>query len=378
MMKLVIYVCGTKGYTYAMTAQARRVQKCLVAADDIGQKFEVFVFLVGDGCDGQLAALKEYEMLLPDAHVEAVVSKDLFPVGGNYENPKQLAIAQMRTCATSRASALGADYLWSLDSDVLPPANALRCMVDMLHFDGGYYGVAACPYPSQGGGAFLCGRGTPQKQILPCHYEDEKEVPKKLLDKRKKLEESIRGLSEEGKRPDSSVVAEMKKVSKEIEAVPPKSNIFALNAKKWRKRGWFDSAYPAIGRGAVVPSDWCGFGCTLMGRKAISLCDWSGYDGGGTEDLYVVWNRWFPNNVKIAAIPHAPCDHVIRHREEKGKLVHLHSYHEDGGECDGHLRQRPRPWYSHDFGEKYSEANDGNIFPPDYRPARKKKAKRKV
>ena len=362
MKKLVIYVCGTEGYTYAMTAQARRVQRCIFASEEAGEKYKVTVLLVGDGCAGQLRAMEEYKSLLPKADVECLVSKDLLPVGENYKNPIQLSIAQMRTCASNKAMAVNADYLWSLDSDVLPPANALRCMVDMLSFDNGYYGVAACPYPSQGGGAFLCGRGTPARPILPCSYEDEKDVPEELLSERGKLEKQVKKLIDSNAPPNKPLAEKLQKVNKDIEAVPPNGNVFVRNAEKWRKRGWFDNAYPAIGLGAVVPSDWCGFGCTLMNKMAISLCDWSGYDGGGTEDLYVVWQRWYPNNIRIAAIPHAPCDHVVRHREEKGKLVHIQSYHEGEGECVGHLRQKTRPWYSQDFGERYSPENDGDLY----------------
>jgi len=56
-------------------------------------------------------------------------------------------------------------------------------------------------------------------------------------------------------------------VDKRIEKYPPKSNVFVANGKKWRRRGWFDFAYPAIGKGAIVPSDWCGFGATMMNKK---------------------------------------------------------------------------------------------------------------
>jgi hypothetical protein len=56
-----------------------------------------------------------------------------------------------------------------------------------------------------------------------------------------------------------------------------------------------DAAYPGLGIGAVVPSDRCGFGCTLMSKRALSLAQFDGYDGSGTEDLYMVWKRWHRN-----------------------------------------------------------------------------------
>jgi len=356
--RLAIYTCGTEGYTYAMTAQARRIQSCVAACD---RDLKLLIIVVGDGSEGNLKAVKEYEKLLPDAKVELLHHDGLQAGDKNYDNATQLLIAQLRTVATSRAVAWGAEYCLSMDSDVLPPSNALRCMIDMLEFDNGYYGVAACPYPSQGGGSFLCGRGTPQRPILPCFYEDEKDVPARLLNKVTKLRDRCDKYSQKHKRPPEDLIEKLRAAEKEIDKIQPKENVFALNAKKWRQRGWFDNAYPAIGLGAVVPSDWCGFGCTMMNKEALALCDWSGYDGSGTEDLFVVWSGWQPRGIKIAAIPHCPCDHVIRHREEKNKYIHITTGHEIEGECVGHLRQLPRPWYSHDTGERYSKENDGNI-----------------
>ena len=358
MVKLAIYTCGTEGYTYAMTAQARRVQSCLAACD---RALEVLVIVVGDGSQGNHDAITEYKTLLPNASVELLHHDGLEAGEKNYDNATQLLIAQLRTMATSRAISWGADYCLSMDSDVLPPSNALRCMLDMLEFDNGYYGVAACPYPSQGGGAFLCGRGTPQRPILPCFYEDEKDIPEKLTKARDRLQKRCDKHVEQGKQPPQDLIDKLHKSEKDIEEIPPQSNIFALNGKHWRKRGWFDNAYPAIGLGAIVPSDWCGFGMTLMNKEALALCDWSGYDGSGTEDLYVTWHRWHPRGIKIAAIPHCPCDHVVRNRADKNKLVHIVSGHELDGECVGHLRQTARPWYSHNTGERYNKENDGNL-----------------
>jgi hypothetical protein len=357
--RLAIYTCGTEGYTYAMTAQARRIQSCVAACD---RDLKLLIIVVGDGSEGNLKAVKEYEKLLPDAKVELLHHNGLQAGDKNYDNATQLLIAQLRTMATSRAVAWGAEYCLSMDSDVLPPSNALRCMIDMLEFDNGYYGVAACPYPSQGGGSFLCGRGTPQRPILPCFYEDEKDVPARLLNKVTKLRDRCDKYSQKHKRPREDLIEKLRAAEKEIDKIQPKENVFALNAKKWRQRGWFDNAYPAIGLGAVVPSDWCGFGCTMMNKEALALCDWSGYDGSGTEDLFVVWSGWQPRGIKIAAIPHCPCDHVIRHREEKNKYIHITTGHEIEGECVGHLRQLPRPWYSHDTGERYNQENDGQVF----------------
>lgn len=122
------------------------------------------------------------------------------------------------------------------------------------------------------------------------------------------------------------------------------------------------AAYPEIGIGAVVPTDWCGFGCTLMNKHALSLAQFDGYDGGGTEDLYIVWKRWYRNGLKINVIPHSPCDHVIRDRKKKGKFILCQAYHESkDAETVGHLRMEFRPWYQQANGEQFSNANDGRI-----------------
>lgn len=361
-IRLAIYTTATEGYTYAMNAQARRIQSCVAAARAAGRRLKILVLVVGDGCEGLKAAAGHYRELLPDVEVELLGGAGLVPGEKNYDRGTQLLIGQMRTLATCRAIAWGADRLLSLDSDVLPPANALRCMLDMLEFDRGYYGVAACPYPSQGGGPFLCGRGTPERPILPCFYEDEKDIPGELQKKREGLRAEAEVCAKEGKEVDGKLVEKLRAVDKQIEDLPPNANVFTLNGRKWRRRGWFDNAYPAIGKGAVVPCDWCGFGCTMMNREAMALCDWSGYDGAGTEDLYINFHRWYPAGIRIAAVPHAPCDHVVRHRTEDGKFVHIVTGHEEGGECVGHLRQYTRPWYAHGLGERYDEKNDGKLY----------------
>jgi hypothetical protein len=334
--KLAVTVCATKNYCYAMAAQARRVAPQL-------RGYDAEIILAGDTSKEFRAAAAVWRNL--GCKVTVVELPDAIE-GENYKESAQILIARLRTAVLTRARAAEVDYCWSLDSDVLPPPNALRCMVQMLEFDDGYYGVAACPYPSQGGGAFLCGRGTPQNHILDDFVEEEREIPAELAARRDALEAKFQALTEPA---SAELQEEARKLREEIKHCPPQGNVFAMNAKRWRRRGWFDHAYPGIGVGAVVPSDWCGFGCTLMGRRALDLAHFDGYEGKGTEDLYVVWTRWHPAGIRIAAIPHCPCDHVIRRRGEDGKQHHdaytlCHAFHEGAGECVGHLRQRHIPW----------------------------------
>ena len=334
-MKLCIYTAATTGYGVALKAQAQRI----IAGLSLETRIKELIFVFVTDNEEEVKKAKEvYE--LAGLQVKIILTDK--QGGENYKEKAQLLIASMRQEASSFAIAWGADYCLALDSDVLPPANAIRSMIDILQFDGGFYSVSFCPYPSQGGGAFLGGRGTPQSPILPDFYEDEKEVPKELTDKR----ESQRKLATKGtEKQKQKARDELNNIEKEIRSIPPKSNVFVCNGQKWRQRGWFDFAYPAIGRGSIVPVDWIGFGCTMMNKRALSLCDFTGYDGRGTEDLFINFRRWYPAGLKIACIPHCPCDHVIRDRDkDKSGHILVATGHSDDPEHDGHLRQWQIPW----------------------------------
>jgi hypothetical protein len=330
-MKLCIYTAATKGYSHALVAQARRIVAGLYLESRITKT--LFVFVTDN--ENEVAKAKAiYEA--SGIETETILTDKTG--GENYKEAAQLLIASMRQDASTRALSWGADLCLSLDSDVLPPANAIRCMIDMIQFDGGFYSVTFCPYPSQGGGAFLGGRGTPQHPILPDFYEDEKKIPKDMIKNRDELRKQVQSSPE-----DKDIRDKLTEVDKKIREIPPTGNVFAMNAKKWRPRGWFDFAYPAIGRGAVVPVEWIGFGCTMMNRHALSLCDFDGYDGRGTEDLYINFRKWYPAGLKIACIPHCPCDHVIRDKEKGGHIL-VATGHADDTEHSGHLRQWKMPW----------------------------------
>jgi hypothetical protein len=79
-----------------------------------------------------------------------------------------------------------------------------------------------------------------------------------------------------------------------------------------------------------------------MSARALALATFEGYDGKGTQDLFLCWHRWHQNGLRIAAIPHTCADHVKR--DAKGEVVHHRAYHETEGEYRGHLRQRQQPW----------------------------------
>jgi len=340
--KLAITIVATKEYQYALNAQARAIQQNVL-------KLEGGDLILVTDKKPATGIIALYNTLLGSTWQVHHIPINVTDGHPNYKENAQLTIAQLRSEAFGKARSLKVDYCWSLDSDVLPPANALRCMMDMQRFDAGYYSITTCPYVSQGGGGFLFGRGTIQRNICEDVYEDERIIPEELAIKLKEH----RDIQPKDKRPSEEWITKMQLLEEELKKCQPKGNIFELNAKGWRKRGWGEMAYPAIGKGSVVPTDWCGFGCTLMNKEALSLADFSGYEGKGTEDLFVVWRKWYPNNLRICSIPHVLCAHVIR-KKDKGGYVLVEGFHETEGELVGHIRQRQLPWYSHDPGETIS------------------------
>lgn len=368
-MKLGIYTASTLNHSYALKAQARALHSACIYA-----KIKKPVIVVVCSNDDFFDEVEyEYEYLFNGKAKVIIIKKDEFfdcEKRKKYKNEVQLMISKMRTIATKRLLVEGCDRILSMDSDVIPKHNSIRCMLDTLKFDNGYYGVAQCPYPSQGGGSFLGGRGTPEKPIAADFSEEERNIPKELKEKRKKAVSDLKKFVEElqkkqtpkNQKTDKQIKSKQEKLAKlerEISSCPPKMNVFSANGKKWKKRGWFDYAYPAIGKGSVVPVDWVGFGCTMMTRETAAMCDFSGYDGSGTEDLFIIWNRWYQNDVKIANISHCPSDHIVRDRNNNKKYIHIITYHEHSGECEGHLRQKNKPWYGQDIEEKFDPLNNG-------------------
>jgi len=340
--RLAVTVCATAKYTYAMAAQARRVCANLAAAQGAAS---VAVILVGDNSPELKAIVELYRRLLPAATVTHSPIIRSAPDTTNYKEEAQLLIARMREEAHALARSFDADFCWSLDSDVLPPPNALRCMLNTLDFDAGYYSVATCPYPNS---AFLGGFGSPEHPIGEDFLPHERKLPPELKAEMDANEAELKALVADKKEPSEEQRIKWDATNKKIRECPPDGTIWEVIAKHgWRRRGWFDNAYPGIGLGAVVPSDWCGFGCTLMNREALALATFEEYDGKGTEDLFVCWKRWHPAGLRLNVISHCPCDHVIWEKKKGGdatRYTHLVAYHEQRGEFRGHLRTRSVPW----------------------------------
>lgn len=363
-----VTICATKGYTYAILPLARRLQASILLSGLIPHEDSISVILSGDESAECRQAHEVLKESMPTLRHHLLVNK-ITDDTKTYKNQAQLHIAQLRSAAFAKARSIGSTYCLSMDCDVLPPSNAIRCMMDMLRFDGGYYSVATCPYPSQGGGNFLFGRGTPTQQILPDIFEDERNIPEDLRalieEKRERLKQITSGPhTPELETEAASLQKALDLMKGHVDRCAPKGNVWELNAKQWRRRGWGDVSYPAIGYGAVVPTDWCGFGCTMMNSKALSLAHFDGYNGGGTEDLWVVWNQWHPHGIKICSILHCACDHVVRALNDQKKLILLKGAYETEGEAQGHLRIRRCSYYSQKPGEQFDESNDGNLGTP--------------
>lgn len=309
------------------------------------RKVEVAIFAVGDDALEEKVRPLAVENGLAqwmgktrcEIHFKTHWAKD----GKKYEPAQNQAVASMRMAGVNAARAWGADALWFLDADVIPPANALACSLEMTEFDAGYYSVAFCPYPSQGGGSFLGGHGSARSPIFPDFGPDEREVPDEL---KAEFEEAVK-LYEAEK--NSETYGSMQEIRRKIEKTCPPlygANIMKHNAEfGWRRRGWYDFAYPAIGEGAVLPTSWWGFGCTLFAGVTIPYIDFVGYNGRGTEDLFVGYEKLERRGFRSVVIPHCPVSHILRD-EETGEVELCYAYHESvDDETRGHLRRKRMP-----------------------------------
>jgi len=348
---LAIIICATKDFQYALKAQARAIKQNATAANLSGGH----IILCTD--ENPVAAiLAQYSALLGDSwtihHLPLPVS-DGFT---RYKANAQLLIAQLYTAGFDKARSLAVEFVWTLESDVLPEPNNLRCMFDMLAFDAGFYDVAFCPYISSGGGGIMGGRGNERNHILPNVYEDEYEIPDELADRVK----AHRDLLQPNVQPSQEWHDANGNLVEEIKMHSAKGNVFTLNGKNWRKRGWLESAYPGLGKGVVLPSDWMPMGNNLFSKKALNLVDFTGYVGAGTQDLFLTFRRLKQHAIRICVIPHSVSSHVLR-KPDGFRIITLR--HESEGEFEGHLRQEETDWYSFEPGETVKEPIEQT---PDY------------
>ena len=370
---LAIATYATKSYLFAWRQFLTRI------ATAAAHKKNVYFIFATDTSDEAKEAHELAKILLPEGWNIVLISLDVEDeLKEKYKEDSQFLIASLQAAAFNFAKKIKAKMLWSVEADTLVPPDALKISewtLNMPQADGTpYYDVAACTYFN---GLFLGGFGTPNTQINEDFLPEERDLPKKFSNLYKKCEEKIKNLEDQIKEKvtnknnenvekdeellniNNLLEKEVKRFHRlrtKIKKYPPNGNIWQVTANNgWRRRGWLDFAYPGIGRGSIVPSDWCGFGCTLMSEKALLLANFDGYEGKGTQDLFVCWNKWYPANIKIACIPHIVCDHVKHKEKEKenkdteeknieNKYVHYIGYHETEGEFKNHLRVKHQPW----------------------------------
>jgi len=350
-VKLAIATYATERYTYALPNFGRRI--CASIHESKIKKGK-FIF-IGDNSEKiKETALLYIGDLLPKNWEFIFIPLNLADKNlKNYKEHAQLLIAQMQSCAFSKARQIDVDFLWSVESDVLVSPNSLSVSLDILKFDSNYYDVAMCTYPSQGGGAFLGGRGDYQNHIAEDFLPHEKDVPKETLESYDKIVHKFENNPQDI---DEDDFKKRQQLEEKIKECPPKGNVFEANAVKWRRRGWMEYAYPAMGKGSIMPTDWVGLGCTMLSRKALSYAHFDGYEGKGTQDLYMGFAFWKPNEINMCVTTHSICDHIVRKRGDGDEqiwedYIHAQAYHEVSGECIGHLRQRHIPFYNHIPGE---------------------------
>lgn len=366
---LVIATFATKSYLFAWRQFLTRINAAASYKKDVH-----FVFAT----DTSKEAKEAYELakiLLPEEWKVISINLDVNDKSKEkYKEESQFLIASLQAAAFNYAKKIKAKMLWSVEADTLVPPDALKIsewVLNMPQANGDpYYDVAACTYFN---GLFLGGFGTPNTQINEDFLPEERLLPERFKNLYKKCEKNIKDLEsklkekivnknnenlekdEDFKKINSSLEKEHKRfirLRNKIKKYPPNGNIWEIIAKNgWRRRGWLDFAYPGIGKGSIVPSDWCGFGCTLMSEKALLLADFDGYEGKGTQDLFVCWNKWYPAGVKIACVTHVVCDHVKYENKyeklegnDKNKFVHYRGYHETEGEFKNHIRMKQQPW----------------------------------
>jgi hypothetical protein len=340
-----ITVSATKSYLHAFPQCIRAIAAAAWHLE------EAHFILATDESKDAKAAAEIAQRELPEGWKVTVLNLPIKDdASTRYKEEAQLRIAALQGAAFAFARKIRAGRLLVVESDTIIPADALRVLewtLDMPGADGRpFYHVAAATYPN---GLFLGGFGTQSHQIAEDFLPNERKLPARLklcldtCETRLKACKDQKTAEREHKR--------MHRLREQVKKCPPDGNIWEVVAKHgWRRRGWLDFAYPGIGRGSIVPSDWCGLGCTLLSQAALAHADFCGYEGKGTQDLFLCWHRWHPAGLRIAAVPHVVCDHIKRRSPsdppDSPEILHHRAYHELEGEHRGHLRVRTQPFVS--------------------------------
>jgi hypothetical protein len=342
---IAITVAATRSYLHAFPQCVRAIAAAAWHLE------EAHFILATDESKEAKAAAEIAQRELPEGWKVTVLNLPIKDDGSiRYKEEAQLRIAALQGAAFAFARKIRAQRCLVVESDTIIPADALRVLewtLSMPTADGQpHYDIAAATYPN---GLFLGGFGSQSHQIAEDFLPHERKLSPRLKLVHEACEARLKTCKDQ-----KTAEREMKRMGRlreRIKSSPPDGNIWEITAKHgWRRRGWLDFAYPGIGRGSVVPSDWCGLGCTLLSQRALAHADFTGYEGKGTQDLYLCWHRWAPAGLKIAAVPHIACDHIKRRSSsdpaDSPEILHHRAYHELEGEHRGHLRVRTQPFVS--------------------------------
>ncbi len=335
MNMISIVTAATKSYLYAWGGLIRAISVAASHHDEVH-----FIFST-DHSDESKKAEEYAKGILPEGWKVTVIRLPIEEDLKNYKQEAQIRIAQLQGAAFAFARRIKSDFCWSVESDTIPPANALRVLEWTLSMPDAignpYYSVAAGTYPN---GLFLGGFGSHTQHIYEDFNESERIIKPRLKLLLEKNEDRLKS-ARNAKIADKEIKRKGR-LREWVKKSPPDGNIWQVTAKYgWRKRGWMDYAYPGIGLGAVVPSDWCGLGCTLLNKHALALADFSSYSGHGTQDLHLCYKRWKPAGIRIACVPHIVADHIKRKGNE---IIHHVAWHDLNENHYGHLRQRQQPF----------------------------------
>ena len=292
---LSIVIAGTKNYLYAFDACVSSVVAAAQHHKDVH-----FVFVTDSSKESFAAEERVKSLIYKDWFFSTLRLEDIDDeafLDEKYKTQSQLNVARLQGAGFEFARRIGSDFCWVVESDTVVPAESLRVLewtLSMPTADGSpYYDIAAATYPNT---LFLGGFGSIHNQINEDFLPEERILPKRL-----KLcyEESNKRLEDLSSKKEKSPLLEKEvkrigRLRKKIKDCPPDGNIWEVIAKHgWRRRGWFDFAYPGIGRGSIVPSDWCGLGCTLLSKKALLYSEFCGYEGHGTQDCFCAGTNGF-------------------------------------------------------------------------------------
>ena len=338
-----ITVAATKSYLHAFPQCVRAIAAAAWHLE------EAHFVLATDESKEAKAAAEIAQRELPEGWKVTVLNLPIKDdASTRYKEEAQLRIAALQGAAFAFARKIRATRCLVVESDTIIPADSLRVLewtLDMPTADGQpHYDIAAATYPN---GLFLGGFGSQSHQIAEDFLPHERKLSLRLKLVHEACEARLKACKD--KATAEREHKRMGRLRERIKKCPPDGNIWEVTAKHgWRRRGWMDFAYPGIGRGAIVPSDWCGLGCTLLSQRALAHADFTGYEGKGTQDLFLCWHRWAPAGLRIACVPHIVCDHIKRKSADSPadspEILHHRAFHELEGEHRGHLRVRTQPF----------------------------------